>query len=795
MDPRDLPVLGLKIVKQRTLALTLFMIAASIFAAPPATATPNTADAGALANPATAYELPTIEVVTTTPIPGLGMSLDKIPGNVQSINAQRIDDQHAADFTELLNQNLGSVNLNDTQGSPVQMDVNFRGFTASPVLGTPQGLSVFVDGVRVNESFGDTVNWDLLPRNAIASINLMPGSNPVFGLNTLGGAISVNTKSGFDFPGTVMSISDGSFNRRNVEMETGGHGDRVDYFFAANYLNDNGWACCNPTEVKQLFGKTGYQDDRNDVDLSFMYADNQFRGNQTIPISFMDNLSQSYTWPDINTNRLSSVNLRGSSFLTPELLFAGNVYYRSVTTGVFNSNAGPCNNSTDAFGNVIANSDNIIINQATPNDQGCNFYSHIDSNRVGSTVQLTSTSPWWNHANSLTGGLSYDHGDNTFSETNQPLAVMPPSRNTLSNEAITQVVNLKGYTINQGIYLTDTFTLNPKTHVTVSGRYDHAVVALADQLGTDLNGGHSYNRINPSAGFTFNPDKDLTTYLNYNQGMRVPTPVELGCANPSAPCALPNAFSSDPDLKPVISSTWELGARGKAWQNVRWNAAVFQSLLHDDIQYLVSPQSPTQGYFANVGDTRRQGFELGLQGGTDRLQMAFNYTFLDATYQSSFALNGVNSSADPNSGIYTVQPGDRIPGIPHHLFKLRVDYRPIDALRMGASLLAQTSSYARGDENNLDVNGPVPGFAVLNLDARYRLTPQWDVFLKVDNALNRTYATYGQLATNAFAGGAYTTNGTAEQFRTIAPPFGMWVGVTWHFGGAGSSQGKDSAPD
>ena len=55
---------------------------------------------------------------------------------------------------------------------------------------------MFQDGVRINEPFGDGVNWDLIPNPAIATITLMPGSNPVFGLNTLGGAISITTKNG-----------------------------------------------------------------------------------------------------------------------------------------------------------------------------------------------------------------------------------------------------------------------------------------------------------------------------------------------------------------------------------------------------------------------------------------------------------------------------------------------------------------------------------------------------------------------------------------------------------------------
>ena len=96
----------------------------------------------------------------------------------------------------LFEKNVQSVDINEAQGNPSQTDINYRGFTASPLLGTPQGLSVFLDGVRINEPFGDVVNWDLIPQAAISTIQLIPGSNPTFGLNTLGGAIAVTTKNG-----------------------------------------------------------------------------------------------------------------------------------------------------------------------------------------------------------------------------------------------------------------------------------------------------------------------------------------------------------------------------------------------------------------------------------------------------------------------------------------------------------------------------------------------------------------------------------------------------------------------
>ena len=730
------------------------------------------------ANPATVLELPSIEVVSTTPIPGLGTPLEQVPGNVQTISAKKIDEQHASDFSEMLNQNMGSVTINDTQSSPVQMDVNFRGFTASPVLGTPQGLSVFVDGVRVNEAFGDVVNWDLLPKNAISSISIMPGSDPVFGLNTLGGAISVNTKSGFDFPGTVLTVSDGSWNRRTVNAETGGHGETVDYFIATSFMDDNGWAEHNPTLVKQLFAKTGFQNDKTDIDLSYTYANNLFRGNQAIPLSFMNDLAQSYTWPDIEHNALSSLNLKGSQFLNDQLLLAGNIYYRNVTTTVYNSNGGSCAgyNSVDSVNPSSA---------FNPGDQACNIQSIVDQLRTGGATQLTGTNPWWGHNNSITGGLSFDHGDSHFTESLQPDAVMTASRNTASNSPQIGYVDLRGYTNNVGAYLTDTFAINSKTFLTLSSRYDHATIKLDDQNGSDLNGDHSYNRINPSAGFTYNPDPGLTTYLNYNQGMRAPTPVELGCANPTDPCALPSAFASDPNLKAVTSSTWEMGARGKMTQEIRWNFAFFDSLLNNDIQYLPASNMLTSGYFANVGQTQRRGFETGVEATQGHFHWFINYTFLDATFQSSL---GESNSA--NSSLNNVQPGDRIPGIPRNVLKLRLDYTPIESVKVGLTMMAQSNQFARGDENNQDVNGPLPGFAVFNLDGRYRFNDNWELFAKVDNVFNRRYSSFAQLGSNAFTGPnqSYNPGGAVDtQYRTTAPPIGAWVGVTWRFGGKSGS--------
>ncbi|HEX4348281.1 MAG TPA: Plug domain-containing protein, partial [Vicinamibacterales bacterium] len=163
-----------------------------------------------------------VTVIEATPLPGLDLTIDEIPAPVQTAVAADIDASGALDLSDFLNRRFNDVHVNEMQGNPYQPDVNYRGYTASPLLGTPQGLSVYMDGVRLNQPFGDVVSWDLIPKIAIGSMALMPGSNPLFGLNTLGGAISIQTKDGRTAKGTSVEALYGSHARRSVEFEHGG---------------------------------------------------------------------------------------------------------------------------------------------------------------------------------------------------------------------------------------------------------------------------------------------------------------------------------------------------------------------------------------------------------------------------------------------------------------------------------------------------------------------------------------------------------------------------------------------
>jgi iron complex outermembrane recepter protein len=713
-------------------------------------------------------QLPTVEVVGTTPLPGVGTPLNEVPANVYSTTGEAIERQDALTLGGFLDRNVGSVSVNDSQSNPFQPDVNFRGFTASPVLGVPQGLSVFQDGVRINDPFADTVNWDLVPLSAISGVHLIPGSNPVFGLNTIGGALGIQTKSGTEYPGFAAQLLGGSFGREGAQFEAGGTRDRFDYFLTYNFLQDQGWREFSPSHVRQLFGKLGYREGGTEASLSYTWADNSLSGTQGLPVSMLGNPEQPYTFPDTNTNQLNFFNLSGSHVLSDTLLVSGNAYYRRLFQTGFNSNV---NGEFDP-----------TLPAGPGNAQASNVYSSTDQDGYGGSLQYTFLGNLAGHRNQLVAGVSYDGGRTEFTQQNQE-ATLTPNRGTIGISGLQ--LNTLARTINDyyGFYLSDLFAVDEAWSLTLAGRYNVAKISIEDLSGLNpgLNGNNRFSRFNPALGVNFNPSPALTLYGAYNEGMRAPTPIELTCADPTAPCTLPNAFLSDPPLQPVVAKTWEAGARGTYARMLQWSAALYRTDLSDDIQFISSGGAALNaGFFQNVGNTRRQGLELSGSANLGWGMLSASYGYIDATFESTFVEpSPSNSSAGP-SGDIVVRPGDRIPGIPKNNLKLRAEFPVGDRFAFGVNLVAVSSQYPRGDENNLDVRGQIPGYAVVNLDARYRLSPGWEIFANVNNLFDRNYQTFGILGQNLFTGPFNTfdpANPVPEQFRSPGAPLGIWVGV------------------
>jgi outer membrane receptor protein involved in Fe transport len=736
--------------------------------------------------PSTQFELPEVRVVSTTPVADTGIPVNQFPGNVQIINQGQLPADASA-LPDALNQSVGSININDTQGNPYQVDLNYRGFTASPVLGTPQGISVFLDGVRMNEPFGDVVSWDLIPQIAIANITLIPGSNPVYGLNTLGGAISMNTKSGFTFPGTSAKVTVGSFGRASLDVEQGGHAQYTDYYLAASIYNERGWAVYNPSRIRQLFGKVGFQDERLDLDLSMMYADNAMYGNQTVPLSMLSDAAAGYSHPDSTSAQSFMLNLRGNLAVDDNNLLGGNIYYRNIVRDVLNSN----------ISQLVSASDNDPDCATSADCPASNRLAHYTQNVFGGNLQWSNMDKLWGRSQQFTLGANAEYGRTDFSNIGQD-AYVDSSFATMGTDPFVQQAQVKSINRRFGVFATDTFAVTDRLSLTGSARYDYATISLAgtsctasnlcDNAATvsprpgvntlaDVSGLHSYRRLNPSLGLTYQLTTGLNGFANYSEGFRTPSAIELACADPSSPCSgLPNAFSSDPDLKAVVAKTYEVGLRGNVGGGLRWRAAAFYSNLDNDI--IFNQSNAVSGYFSNVAQTRRQGLELSADGNSKRVDYAVSASWVRATFQSPFTIaNGANSSCIAANGAgngcagVLAQPGDIIPGIPAVTLKLRLGYKITPQTKVTATLQAQGPQYARGDENNQDINGRVPGFATVRLDLAHQVARSIEVFAGVSNLFNNRHAIFGVLSVNNI------TTGNAEQFRGVAAPRSFYAGL------------------
>jgi outer membrane receptor protein involved in Fe transport len=304
--------------------------------------------------------------------------------------------------------------------------------------------------------------------------------------------------------------------------------------------------------------------------------------------------------------------------------------------------------------------------------------------------------------------------------------------------------------------------------------WNRADVQLIDKIGIALNGNHNYERWNPSAGFTVQPLQaleikgplqELTFYGNYNEGFRAPTPVELACADPNAPCSLPNSFVADPSLKPVVAQTFETGLRGKFSEALRWNFALYHSQLSNDILFINSTGSNQTGYFQNVGKTLRQGGELGLGGQWEALNWFLNYSFVDATYQSDVVLNNA-------LGPVYVRAGDYIPGIPQQSVKLGAEYEILKGWFFGGDMQYASSQWSRGDDSNRYPK--VREYAIVNLNTRYKVTKNVEIFAMARNVFDTSYQTFGAINRNFFTG-------QGERFVGPGVPASGWAGVRLSF--------------
>jgi iron complex outermembrane receptor protein len=736
--------------------------------------------------------LPPVEVIGASPLLGSGIDRDKLPANVRSLGADELRREGSADLTGTLQRRIPSIAINDVQANPFQPDIQFRGFTASPVIGTPQGIAVYQNGVRVNEAFGDTVNWDLIPDVAINRLNLV-SNNPVFGLNALGGALAVEMKNGFTFQGLEGEIRGGSFGRRAGSAQYGLQSGPVGFYVAGEMLNEDGWRDQSQSELRRLYADLGGKRDAVELHLSLSAAANRFGAIGPTPVELLDRRRASvYTTPQTYHDDLVFLTLAGSYEATETLSFQGNLYYRAFRQRIVNGNTSdiqPCDPGVAPGTLCLDDPANILFSVAgtpVPDTLGGAVPGTIDRNKtsadvVGGSLQVTSTAPVFERGNHLVVGASLDHGIVDFSATSELGTIGADLFTNGTGVTIQQpdgsITPVRLHATNDyvGVYATDTLDLTPALAATLGGRFNFAQIHLSDRLGASLNGNSQFSRFNPAAGLAYKLTPSVTAYAGYSEANRAPTALELACADPARPCTLENFLVSDPPLKQVVAHTWETGLRGGfnagEASRVTWNLGLFRTDNTDDIINVASPIVTGRGFFMNAGETRRQGIEAGVAIRAPGWSAYLDYGLVDATFQSKLTLNAPQNPASVG-GLIFVKPGDTIPAIPTHRLKLGAEVSLAKAWTIGADLNIASEQYLRGDESNL--NPKIGPHAIVNLHTSYRVSENFEVFGLIQNLFDTRYETFGTFFDPAQVPFLGLTNP-----RTLSPgaPLGAFAGV------------------
>ncbi len=703
-----------------------------------------------------------LDIVGVSPLGG-SQPLAKTPANVQTLDPSDLT-QGSTGLAGALDRRISSVGLTSTTGNDLQPGLTYRGFEASPNPGAPQGVAVYQNGVRINEAFGDSVNWDFIPSNAVERAEI-GGNNPTFGLNAMGGAVRLKMKDGFNHRGTEVEAEAGSFGRFSTAAQFGKQVDAAAAYGAFETVRDRGFRQSGTSDIKRFYGDIGVMLDAGEAHLNITRARNSFGASAAAPAELLQrNWSAIYTTPQSTRQSMSMANLTARLRPGPSWSIDANAYVRGFERRHVDGNTTEverCDPQT-APGMLCFGDDDVPANgpggaQLTDLSNGAQL-GQIDRTRtrshsLGAAIQATNGDPLLTRPNRVQFGLSLDYAKTRFDAFSElgvigaDFRVMGLGQFLGPSGDPTSIgpVLLDATTTNVGAWISDTLDITRDLAASFGGRFNVTRVKLADQLGTELNGVTTVQRFNPMAGLTYRLAPNLRAYVGASQASRSPTPLELGCANPLRPCIIDAFLVSDPPLKQVVATTFETGLRGSFSLKddlapVTWKAGLFRTDTRDEI---LNVPSAIQGfgYFANVGGVRRQGLELDASWRGERMNLFVAYAWLAATFTDSLSLSSPNNPRADSQGNIQILAGNRLPMSPRHRLKAGFDYALTPALKLRTDMLLVGNQYFEGDAANL--NARLPAFATFNSGVSYQVNKTFEIFAKVDNIFDRRYATFG----------------------------------------------------
>ncbi|NNL84750.1 MAG: TonB-dependent receptor [Myxococcales bacterium] len=701
----------------------------------------------------------------------LGLPESRVATGLERLDQDDLAVERAPDATEALVRRVPGVQADPTTGNRFQRNITFRGFTASPILGSPVGLSVYLDGARINEVFGDTVNWDLVPDAALRGGELVSGPEALFGRNSLGGTLFLETKSGFTFEGTRVGAEGGADHARGFDFEHGGRRDALGWYVQADFRDEDEWRDHSGTRMRRGFAKLSHRSDTLEFDLSGLYAKNDLTGNALSPERvFRQDRKAAYTFPDTTINEVLHLSFHARSPLGDATELRVTSFVRDFQRDTRNGDV-----ELECAGAAIDDLPAALCGDfgGDLDPEAEDRTTGTDSRTYAGRAEILSQGALLGYEHALRLGLSFEVGATDFDQAeaeglfsfdglNVGVDSNSPFRTTTSVRTELRVMSL---------FAREVVEVTPQVSVLGALRLEHVKTRLRNRGAPEdesLRGSHSFARLTPGIGVLYRPWSWATIFASYRQGWRVPTPAELTCADPEDPCNLPNAFVADPPLDPVVAKTWEAGVRGRSGDGLRWSLAAFNTVLEDDLLFVQSEVGGA-GFFRNVRRTLRRGGELALEGRSRKLDWFASYQFLDARYGSSALL-----ASPVEAGGVAVRSGDRLPGFSRHGAKLGAIWRPLNRLELGCEGYYASGQYLRGDDANRQRR--VPGFATVHCHGAYEFPHGVRVWARMENLIDTRYEVGGARNFDAFA----AEIGEAR-FSALGAPRRVWFGLGLRF--------------
>ncbi|MDA0740250.1 MAG: TonB-dependent receptor [Nitrospirae bacterium] len=659
-------------------------------------------------------------VISDSRLPAVQTDVYSVPAKITVITAEDIQKLGARTIQEAMQYATGIVMYNEV-GNAFEHRIDLRGFNSTPA----PSISVFLDGMRVNEPSFNNINFDLIPFETIERIEIVPGPQAIFGQNSLGGTINIVTKTAAAKRQVSAEVAYGSFNHERFNVNASGPVGKFNYFFNATQESETGFRDESGGRVFRFFSKFGYRPSaQTDVNLSYTYVKDHLSQAGASPIRIANvNPEANVTPGDFFDRENNVVRLNVRQELPFGMVFSSNGYYRNLQEASFLVSVP------------------FSLGGAFPTS-----FSLSETEIWGGTIQLAQSTSLFGLENNAVMGVEVAW--NRF-DSETAFAFQDSDEEVL------------------GLFAQDSIHLLPNLILSGGLRFDQSEIEFSDKFAPTLNNTRKFDRVTPRAGITYLITSMASVYLSYSQGFRIPTVSEM--------FAIGGGFTSNPNLAPVRSHNFEVGGKAQIgpWSDI--SIAFYQSNLRDEIflTCLVCNFSSFDGINRNLEKTRRRGIEVTLKVRPSKLfDGSINYTFTEAQFQSMQILGS------GGSGVRVVDVGDSLPLVPKNRLSIIGNYYPLDGVTLTLMGLYVSSQFYQNDENNARTK--LPGYFVLNGKASYQRQVPGGIlkaFLQLNNISDNDYFTRGIYAADRVPGG----DGSTVRFVIPSPGFATFGGLSYEF--------------